>query len=121
MLPDGSFVGDDKTHLAAFPTQEYAGNFNYAQPSELDKCGQQEYHSVLLNKHPARKSRLVLLTGRLYYRSFPSTYDYVVMSHAGPTHVAPVGPGSPQLWRAFLFQAGLPWQATFAIIYTSSS
>jgi hypothetical protein len=90
-------------------------------PARFDKYGRHEYHGgisgkrLMQRKPPGLVDRAAMITVLL-----PPIHDYVMMSHAGATSVAPVGPGSPDTWRAFLFQVGLPWRTTFTTIYISS-
>ena len=58
--------------------------------ARLDRFRKCEYHSDILNKHLTRKKPPDLIDRAAAIIALSLIYDYVVMSHAGATLVAPV-------------------------------
>jgi PAS domain S-box-containing protein len=87
---DGSQF-DMEMHAAPISNHSNAANsYLSSHYPQVQGSGPREYHSRILGGSMIRKNRPVSLTARPPSSLFPPIYDYVVMSHAGATPVAPV-------------------------------
>jgi hypothetical protein len=80
--------------------QASTGN-NNRPATRLDNNTQQAYHGCTSTGDWREEPPGLIDRAAAILALSPPIYDYVVMSHEGPTPVAPVGPGSPDTWRAF--------------------